>query len=30
MEIVQKEANETDFWVELLFRSEFINKNMYE
>ena len=28
--IAQKEANESDYWIELLFKSKFIDKNMYE
>jgi four helix bundle protein len=27
--IAQKEANETEYWIELLFRSEYIDENSY-
>lgn len=30
MAIAQKEANETEYWIELLFRSEYIDKNSYQ
>ena len=30
MAIAQKEANETDYWTELLYQSEYINKTAYE
>ncbi len=29
MAIAQKEANETDYWIELLYQAEFLNKNQY-
>ena len=28
--IAQKEANETDYWVELLFQSEYLNEIQYQ
>ena len=28
--IAQKEANETEYWIELLFRSEYIDENEYQ
>jgi four helix bundle protein len=28
--IAQKEANETEYWIELLFRSEYIDENAYQ
>ncbi|MBS1730772.1 MAG: four helix bundle protein [Bacteroidetes bacterium] len=28
--IVQKEANETEYWIELLYQSEFIEKQLYD
>jgi len=30
MAIAQKEANETDYWIELLFQSDFLDKNQYK
>ena len=30
MAIAQKEANETEYWIELLYQSQFINKSSYE
>ena len=30
MAIAQKEANETDYWIELLHQSEYINDSSYE
>jgi len=30
MAIAQKEANETDYWIELLYQSEYLNKLSYE
>ncbi|NQV41689.1 MAG: four helix bundle protein [Candidatus Marinimicrobia bacterium] len=30
MAIAQKEANETDYWIELLYQAEYINKSSYE
>ena len=30
MAIAQKEANETAYWLELLFRSAYIEKNMFD
>ena len=29
MAIAQKEANETEYWIELLFQSEYLNKKSY-
>jgi len=29
MAIAQKEANETDYWIELLYRSEYLNEKFY-
>lgn len=29
MSISQKEANETDYWIELLFQSNYISKDEY-
>ncbi len=29
MAIAQKEANETDYWIELLYQSEYIEENVY-
>lgn len=29
MAIAQKEANETDYWIELLYQSEYLNKESY-
>ncbi len=29
MAIAQKEANETDYWIELLFRSEYLNEQQF-
>lgn len=29
MAIAQKEANETDYWIELLFQSEYLSKESY-
>jgi len=28
--IAQKEANEAGYWIELLFRSEYIDENVYQ
>jgi four helix bundle protein len=28
--IAQKEANESDYWLELLFRAEYLNESQYE
>lgn len=28
--IAQKEANESDYWIELLFQSEFLNENQFQ
>lgn len=28
--IAQKEANESDYWLELLYKSEFIDENMFQ
>lgn len=28
--IAQKEANETDYWLELLFRSEYLNETQFQ
>ncbi|WP_035676493.1 four helix bundle protein [Flavobacterium limnosediminis] len=28
--IAQKEANESDYWLELLFQSEYLNENQYK
>jgi four helix bundle protein len=28
--IAQKEANETDYWLELLFQSEYLNETQYQ
>ena len=28
--IAQKEANETEYWIELLFQSEYLDKQQYE
>ncbi|MEA3286632.1 MAG: four helix bundle protein [Candidatus Marinimicrobia bacterium] len=30
MAIAQKEANETDYWIELLFRSEYLEEKFYK
>jgi four helix bundle protein len=30
MAIAQKEANEAEYWIELLFRSEYIDENAYQ
>jgi four helix bundle protein len=30
MAIAQKEANETDYWIELLFKSEYIKTDLYQ
>jgi len=30
MAIAQKEANEADYWIELLYQSEYINKSSFE
>lgn len=30
MAIAQKEANETEYWIELLFQSEYINQEQYQ
>ncbi|PID27973.1 MAG: hypothetical protein CR982_04870 [Candidatus Cloacimonadota bacterium] len=30
MAIAQKEANETDYWIELLFQSDYLNKAQYD
>jgi len=30
MAIAQKEANETDYWIALLFRSEYLDKVQYD
>jgi len=30
MAIAQKEANETDYWIELLFKSEYIDTEQYQ
>jgi len=30
MAIAQKEANETDYWIELLYHSDFLNKDSYK
>ena len=30
LKIALKEANETDFWLELLYKSEYINQQQYE
>jgi len=30
MAVAQKEANETDYWIELLFQSGYLNKKSYE
>ena len=30
MKIALKEANEADFWLELLFKTEYINQQQYE
>ena len=29
MTIAQKEANETDYWIELLYQSEYLDKSQY-
>jgi len=29
MAIAQKEVNETDYWIELLFQSEYLDKESY-
>lgn len=30
LSIAQKEANESEYWIELLYKSEYIDKTMYE
>ncbi|MEA2104885.1 MAG: four helix bundle protein [Candidatus Cloacimonadota bacterium] len=30
MAIAQKKANETDYWIELLFQSEYLKKEQYQ
>ena len=30
MAIAQKKANESDYWIELLFQSEYLDKNQYQ
>lgn len=30
MAIAQKEANETEYWIELLFQSDYLNKEQYQ
>lgn len=30
MAIAQKEANETDYWIELLFQSEYLKEEQYK
>lgn len=30
MSIAQKEANETDYWIELLYKSDYLKKSSYE
>lgn len=30
MAIAQKEANETDYWIELLFQSDYLNRKSYQ
>lgn len=30
MAIAQKEANESDYWIELLFQSDYLNEEQYK